>query len=81
MALLCFKNGSLTREYVRDKYAGGSWEEFNRLLMKTPPGNSGRIGMFFLVRLLFYDNQGTLLLTSFKLSGAGDYPSCTKSNL
>lgn len=47
MALVCWKNGSLTREYVRDKYTGGSWPVFNRFLNKTPPGNGGRIGFYF----------------------------------
>ena len=47
MALICYKNGSLTRERVRDEWAGGSWPEFNRLLAQTPPGNGGRIGFYF----------------------------------
>jgi xylulokinase len=47
MALLCWKNGSLTREYVRDKYAHGSWAVFNHLLTKTRPGNDGIIGFYF----------------------------------
>ncbi|KAJ1905320.1 hypothetical protein IWQ60_012309 [Tieghemiomyces parasiticus] len=32
MSLLCFKNGSLTREWVRDRYTDGSWERFSNLL-------------------------------------------------
>ena len=47
MALICYKNGSLTREHVRDTYANGSWPVFNRLLNKTPPGNNGIIGFYF----------------------------------
>jgi len=47
MALICWKNGSLTREYVRDRYAGGSWDIFNKLLSQTPPGNEGLIGFYF----------------------------------
>ncbi len=46
MAMLCIKNGSLTREYVRDTVASGSWEEFNRKLESTPPGNEGNIGFY-----------------------------------
>ncbi len=46
MALVCYKNGSLTREHVRDEVAGGSWDAFNRMLAATTPGNSGRIGFF-----------------------------------
>jgi len=46
MAMLCIKNGSLTREYVRDMAASGSWDEFNRKLESTPPGNNGNIGFY-----------------------------------
>lgn len=44
---MCYKNGSLTREEVRDRVAEGSWERFNALLDATPAGNGGRIGFFF----------------------------------
>lgn len=47
MALICYKNGSLTRERVRDEWAGGSWPAFNRLLAQTGPGNGGCIGFYF----------------------------------
>ena len=47
MALLCYKNGSLTREDVRDRVAGKSWAQFNTLLAATKPGNDGNIGFFF----------------------------------
>ncbi len=47
MAMICFKNGSLTRERVRDRHAGGSWTDFGDAFARTPPGNHGRIGMFF----------------------------------
>jgi xylulokinase len=47
MALVCWKNGSLTRELVRDKYARGSWDVFNAMLSKTPPGNHGLVGYYF----------------------------------
>ena len=46
MAMICRKNGSLTREAVRDRAAGGSWETFNTMLAQTPPGNNGRIGIY-----------------------------------
>ncbi|KAM0786269.1 hypothetical protein ACM66B_007066 [Microbotryomycetes sp. NB124-2] len=35
MAMLCYKNGSLPREHVRDVYANGSWDEFNALVDKA----------------------------------------------
>ncbi|XP_039983015.1 xylulose kinase isoform X2 [Xiphias gladius] len=47
MALLCFKNGSLTRERVRNECAGGSWEVFSAALRDTPLGNCGYIGFYF----------------------------------
>ncbi len=42
MALLCFKNGSLVRENVKNRF-GLSWNEFSEILLKTPPGNNGNI--------------------------------------
>ena len=42
-----FKNGSLTRERIRDLHAHRSWDEFNALLACTPPGNCGHIAMYF----------------------------------
>lgn len=42
MSLICFKNGSLAREAVRDAY-GMTWEEFSAALRNTPPGNRGAI--------------------------------------
>ncbi|XP_071370811.1 xylulose kinase-like [Centroberyx affinis] len=47
MGLLCFKNGSLTRERVRNECAGGSWEVFSSFLRDTPLGNHGNIGFYF----------------------------------
>jgi len=42
MLLLCFKNGSLARQAIKDRY-GLTWNEFSDVLLKTAPGNSGRI--------------------------------------
>lgn len=47
MAMLCYKNGSLTREDIRNQYAGGSWETFNALLDNTPPLNEGKMGFYY----------------------------------
>lgn len=47
MALLCFKNGSLTRERIRNECAGGSWDVFSAALTGTPLGNNGYIGLYF----------------------------------
>ena len=48
MALLCFKNGSLTRESIRDSLAEGSWEIFDKALEDSANrGNHGNIGIYF----------------------------------
>jgi len=43
MTLICFKNGSLAREKVRELYGVKTWEAFGKALAKTPPGNRGGI--------------------------------------
>ena len=40
MALICFLNGSLAREAVRDAYQL-DWNRFSQALEQTPPGNNG----------------------------------------
>ncbi|GLV44319.1 uncharacterized protein CBL_12385 [Carabus blaptoides fortunei] len=67
MALLCFKNGSLTRERIRNNCANGSWEIFNELLDSTPRGNFGNMG-------LYYDTQEILPFLSgdHRFNKAGD---------
>jgi xylulokinase len=40
MSLVCFKNGSLARERIRDEH-GLDWHGFSRALTETPPGNGG----------------------------------------
>ncbi len=47
MAMIVYKNGSLTREAIRDAVGGGSWETFDGLLAGTAPGNGGHIGFYF----------------------------------
>jgi xylulokinase len=46
MAMICRKNGSLTRELVRDGMAEATWEAFSEALASTPPGNGGEIGFY-----------------------------------
>ncbi|GAA5878909.1 hypothetical protein JCM8547_007550 [Rhodosporidiobolus lusitaniae] len=54
MAMLCYKNGSLPREYVRDRYANGRWDVFDELVAKAGnPSSSDEaalrpIGFYFL---------------------------------
>ncbi|MFW9902064.1 MAG: xylulokinase [Candidatus Thorarchaeota archaeon] len=42
MSLICYKNGSLAREEIKNKF-GLNWNEFSEILNKTPPGNNGKI--------------------------------------
>ena len=43
MTLICFKNGSLAREQIREHYGIADWKQFGELLKQTPPGNDGGI--------------------------------------
>lgn len=52
MALLCFKNGSLTRQRIRDACTEGSWDIFNQLLESTPRGNFGNMGMKIRIQIM-----------------------------
>ncbi|KAJ4849569.1 Xylulose kinase 2 [Turnera subulata] len=47
MVMLCYKNGSLTREDVRNRCADNSWENFNKFLEQTAPLNGGKIGFYY----------------------------------
>lgn len=47
MIMLVYKNGSLTREDVRNQYAECSWDVFNKYLEKTSPLNGGKLGFFY----------------------------------
>lgn len=43
VTLICFKNGSLAREKVRELYGIADWPAFGERLRQTPPGNHGGI--------------------------------------
>ena len=43
MTLICFKNGSLAREKIRERYGVKDWAAFGKLLAQTKPGNGGGI--------------------------------------
>lgn len=47
IAMLCYKNGALAREQVRDVYAGKSWDKFDELVLATPAGCNGISGYYF----------------------------------
>ena len=47
MSLICFKNGSLAREAIKEKY-GLSWDSFDKdALSQTPAGNNGAMMLPF----------------------------------
>ncbi|MFO7534557.1 MAG: xylulokinase [Kiritimatiellia bacterium] len=48
MAMICYKNGSLTREAIRRQVGAASWDAFGERVARTPPGNGGRIGFYML---------------------------------
>jgi xylulokinase len=43
LTLICFKNGSLAREKVRELYKIPDWKRFGEFVAQTPPGNNGGI--------------------------------------
>jgi xylulokinase len=43
MTIICFKNGSLAREKIREQYGIKDWAAFGQLLATTKPGNGGGI--------------------------------------
>ena len=43
MTLICFKNGSLAREKIRELYKIPGWKKFGELVATTKPGNDGGI--------------------------------------
>lgn len=47
MVMLCYKNGSLAREDVRNSCAESSWEVFNQLMQQSPPLNGGKLGFYY----------------------------------
>lgn len=47
IAMLCYKNGALAREQVRDQYADKHWTKYNDLVEQTAPGSDGYMGFYF----------------------------------
>jgi xylulokinase len=43
MTLICFKNGSLAREKIREQYKIADWKKFGELVASVPPGNNDAI--------------------------------------
>jgi xylulokinase len=47
IAMLCYKNGALAREHVRNQWAEGSWDRYNDLVNQAGPGCGGLFGFYF----------------------------------
>lgn len=45
--MLCYKNGALAREQVRDRFADAHWGKYNELVESSGPGSDGYMGMYF----------------------------------
>jgi xylulokinase len=47
IAMLCYKNGSLAREKVRNEHAQSNWDKYNEHVEASPPGNNKTLGFYF----------------------------------
>ena len=45
VGMLCASNGGYIRTDLCNAYCGGSWTEFNNLLLQSPPGNNEKIAI------------------------------------
>ena len=70
IAMLCYKNGALAREHVRDRDANRGWDTFNRLVESTPVGNNGYLGFYFPLPEIIPPN----VLGEFLFSTKDGYP-------
>ncbi|KAF8306773.1 D-xylulose kinase [Clavulina sp. PMI_390] len=53
--MLCYKNGGLTRELVRDHHSEKSWAKFNEQIEGRPTGNAGYLGFYFTLKEIIPD--------------------------
>ncbi|CEG74500.1 hypothetical protein RMATCC62417_09704 [Rhizopus microsporus] len=47
MGMLCYKNGSLARQYIRDSYAEKDWEKFNQYLVEKEAVLNDYFGFYY----------------------------------
>ncbi|KAI8098885.1 uncharacterized protein BX664DRAFT_288657 [Halteromyces radiatus] len=73
MGMLCYKNGSLTRQHFRDIYAEHDWDTFNDLLTSTP-STSQYMGFYYwmqeiipFAKGIYRFNNGELLDDDFTM--------------
>jgi xylulokinase len=68
MSLICFKNGSLAREKVKDE-CGADWDAFEKAFSETRPGNGGNIMLPYFVPEI----TPLVLKAGARYSGAEDF--------
>ena len=74
MAMIVYKNGSLTRQSIRDQHASGTWQSFNDALKSAPPGCIGYSGFYYLVPEISPRAQGTYFFKDGeRVSGIPDH--------
>jgi xylulokinase len=70
IAMLCYKNGGLAREEIRNEHAGRDWTRFNELVEAAPTGNAGQMGLYFpLPEIIPPGAHGTWL---FRVNAGGE---------
>ncbi|KAH7914643.1 hypothetical protein BJ138DRAFT_350128 [Hygrophoropsis aurantiaca] len=47
IAMLCYKNGALAREQIRNRDAARDWTRYNELVENSPIGSNGYMGFYF----------------------------------
>ncbi|KAG4075786.1 hypothetical protein HA402_003612 [Bradysia odoriphaga] len=70
MGLLCFRNGSLTRDLFKRVEGNDSWEYFSELLDSTPRGNFGNMALHYPQQEIIPQVKGSLRWN--KLSNSSD---------
>jgi xylulokinase len=75
IAMLCYKNGALAREQIRDRNAICDWEKYNQLVQSTPVGNNGYMGFYFPLPEIIPPN----VVGEFLFSTKDGRPTCVES--
>ncbi|CAO3577974.1 unnamed protein product [Absidia cylindrospora] len=78
MGMLCYKNGSLTRQHFRDIYADGNWDTFSDLLKATPM-TSRYMGFYYWMQEIIPFAKGVYRFDQGKLLD-GDFIMCDDDN-
>jgi xylulokinase len=68
MSLICFKNGSLTREELAQRFRL-NWDDFSAAIQETPPGNNGNL----MLPYLFPEITPRVLNPQLKLFGTEQF--------